>query len=341
MFLFNSRKELPLTKISGRTVPEITSKSKPQPEAQALLAPGLTPLGYVLALEENKHALDAVNFIAHGLPEREAVWWACQSARTVAEKLNSAERAALAAAEAWVRSPSPEKKAAAAAAAAKTEFKGPGGWAAQAAGWTQDPAPLKPAPKSADAAPPPVLTPPAVGGAILLAAGLAGKSPMPEVPPAKPAMPAAPALPGKPNVNLKAPDASALAGAAGAIKAPNPNISVPGVAAPALPTLAVPAPGLQAPAISAPGLPAPGIPATPAIPGIPAPGVPAMPAKPGMPQVTVPKPAAPGVSAPKIEAPGGLPKPKVPAPDAKKLAKMLQPYLDLGKDVASGKNAWG
>ena len=277
MFLFKSRKELPPTKISGRTVAEIASKSKPQPEAQALLAPGLTALGYVLALEENKHALDAVNFIAHGLPEREAVWWACQSARTVADKLNSAERTALAAAEAWVRSPSLEKKAAAAATAAKTEFKGPGGWAAQAAGWTQDPAPLKLAPKSADAAPPPALTPPAVGGAILLAAGLAGKSPMPEVPPAKPAIPAAPALPGTPNVNLKAPDASALAGAAGAIKPPSPNISAPAFAPPAAPTLSMPTPNLQAPAISAPGL------AAPAIPGLPAPAIPAMPAKPGMP----------------------------------------------------------
>jgi hypothetical protein len=134
MFLFNSRKELPLTKISGRTVAEIAAKSKPQPEAQALLAPGLTALGYVLTLEENRHALDAVNFLANGLPEREAVWWACQSARTVAEKLNSAERAALVAAEAWVRNPSPEKKAAASEAAARTEFKGPGGWAAQAVG---------------------------------------------------------------------------------------------------------------------------------------------------------------------------------------------------------------
>jgi hypothetical protein len=340
MFLFKSRKELPLTKISGRTVAEIASKSKPQPEAQALLAPGLTPLGYVLALEENKHALDAVNFIAHGLPEREAVWWACQSAQMVAEKLNSAERSALAAAEAWVRNPSPEKKAAATAAAAKTEFKGPGGWAAQAAGWAQDPAPLKLGPKSADAAPPPALTPPAVGGAILLAAGLAGKSPMPEVPPAKPAIPAAPALPGTASVNLKAPNVSALTGAAGAIKPPSPTITAPGFAVPAAPTLAMPTPSLQAPAITAPGVAAPGIPSAPVVPGIPAPGMSALPQKPGMPQVTVPKPTMPAVSAPKIETPGGLPKPKVPAPDAKKLAKLLQPYLDLGKDVGSGKNSW-
>ena len=78
----------------------------------------------------------------------------------------------------------------------------------------------------------------------------------------------------------------------------------------------------QAPGVSMPG---PAKPAGPTLPGLP-----------GMPQATAP--AAPAVAAPNVQAPGGLPKPKVPAPDNKKLAKMLQPYLDLGKDVASGKN---
>jgi hypothetical protein len=73
----------PLPRIAAPTAAEIAARSKPSPPAQALLKPSQTPAEYLQALEQNQHGHDAVNLLAHGLPERESTWWACQSSRTV------------------------------------------------------------------------------------------------------------------------------------------------------------------------------------------------------------------------------------------------------------------
>jgi hypothetical protein len=156
-----------------------------------LLKPGMTSSEYIHALEQNKQSVDAVKALAHGMPERDSVSWACQSSQKVADKLNPEEKAASHAAEAWTKNPTPANKAAAAEAASKTDFKGPGGWAAQAAAWTQSPAApaapaatgagasAAPAVAGAPAAPAaPALTAAAVVGSILLAAGLSNQPPM-------------------------------------------------------------------------------------------------------------------------------------------------------------------
>jgi hypothetical protein len=117
--------------------------------------------------------LDATNGLAHGMPERESVWWACQSSQKVATKLNPEEAAAQKAAEAWVKNPSPATQSAAQAAASKTDYSGPGGWAAQAAAWSK---PAASAP--ATATPAPSLTAAAVSGSVLLASGLAKRPAM-------------------------------------------------------------------------------------------------------------------------------------------------------------------
>src|SRR6476620_2039988 len=126
-----------LPKINA-TGPELAAKSNLSPAAKALAKPGQSPGEYVHALEENKMPVDAASALAHGMPERESVWWACQSSQKVGDKLNPEEHAATKAAENWVKNPTPQTKAAAAAAASKTDYKGPGGWAAQAAAWSKD-----------------------------------------------------------------------------------------------------------------------------------------------------------------------------------------------------------
>jgi hypothetical protein len=183
------RPVVPLPKLTTPSAADLAAKAKAQPASQALLKPGMTSSEYIHALQEKKQSLDAVNALAHGMPERDAVSWAAQSSQKVAAKLNPQEQAAAKAAEAWVKNPSDATKAAAAEAASKTDFKGPGGWAAQAAAWAQSPAPATgSAPAGAPtgaaaggatatpAAPP--LTPAAVAGAVLLAAGLSNAPPM-------------------------------------------------------------------------------------------------------------------------------------------------------------------
>lgn len=247
MFLFK-RPVVQLPKLTTPAATDLAAKAKLPPASQALLKPGMTSGEYIHALEENKQSLDAVNALAHGMPERESVHWACQSSRKVGDKLNAEDSAALAAAEAWVKTPNDATKTAAETAASKTDFTGPGGWAAQAAAWSQGAPGMVPAAPQAGqtvspvaAAPPAGLTAPAVAGAVLLAAGLANRPPMP---PAK---------------------------------------------------------------------------------------------KPAIPQV--PQVAAPSVAPPPSGAPAATPS-EPPPVDQAKLAKPLQPFIDLGKDVASGKNTW-
>jgi hypothetical protein len=222
-----------LPKLTAPTGADLAAKFKPSPPAQALVKPGQSSSDYVHALEQNKMPLDAVHGLAHGMPERESVWWACQSSRKVGGKLNPQELSATSAAENWVKNPTPVNKALAAHAASKTDFKGPGGWAAQAAAWSKGPSPAAAAPAKAavpgaPAATAPALTPAAVAGSVVLAAGLVKRPAM--APPSKPQL--GPPKLGQPKLGL-----------------------------PTLPT----APKLAAPKPSAPTLTPPSAPAAPAV----------------------------------------------------------------------------
>lgn len=204
---------VPLPKLTTPSAADLAAKFKPQPPAAALLKPGMSSSEYVHALEQNKMPTDTVNALAHGMPEKDSVSWACQSSRKVEGKLNSADKSALDAAEAWVKNPTEATKSAAASAAGKANMQGTGGWAAQAAAWSS-PAPAAAAP-GAPAVAAPSLTAPAVAGAVLLAAGLMKAPPMPEVPRADPLKaPVLPAVPGAqppPPPEVPAPDQNKLA----------------------------------------------------------------------------------------------------------------------------------
>ncbi len=228
--IFPAKPAPPLPHLTTPSATELAAKAKSPPAAQALLKPGMSSSEYVHALEQHKMPLDAVHALAHGMPERHAVWWAAQSSQKVAGKLNPQELAANQAAEAWVKNPTAANQAAAAAAAGKTDFKGPGGWAAQAAAWSKPPVPQAPAVGGAapalnapNAPKPPALAPAAVAGAVLLAAGLSSR----------PAM----SLPQKPDLKL-------------------PKLAVPKVAAPKIEAPKVAAPKIAAPAVTPPAVPA-------------------------------------------------------------------------------------
>lgn len=111
---------------------------------------------------------DALKLIAHALPKRESVWWACICSRSVLGSGPSGDELhAINAAEAWVYEPTDDNARAAYAWAEKLGFKTPGGWAAVAAFWSSGT--LSP-PDQPVVPPADYLTGVAVAGAVMLAA---------------------------------------------------------------------------------------------------------------------------------------------------------------------------
>jgi hypothetical protein len=159
-----------LPKITAPTAAQIAQTSQPNSAAQQLLNPQQTPSQYLNVLHEKQMGDEMVKTMAHGMPDREGVWWASQSAEKVSDKLPPDDLQAMKAAQAWAKNPTEATQAAAAAAAAKTNLQGPGALAAQGAAWAQ---PTTPPAAPAGAVPAaPRLTPLAVSGAVLLAAAI-------------------------------------------------------------------------------------------------------------------------------------------------------------------------
>ena len=111
---------------------------------------------------------DALRLIAHALPKREAVWWACMCARAVpALEPNALDAEALAAAELWVRRSDEATRRATMEPAQKGGFRSAESWAAVGAFWSGGNISADGLP---EVEPAPNLTGVAVVGAILLAA---------------------------------------------------------------------------------------------------------------------------------------------------------------------------
>ncbi|RMF88341.1 MAG: hypothetical protein D6736_10780, partial [Nitrospinota bacterium] len=126
-----------LGKIKAQTAAEICQHWELEEGAKALLQDDLTPQQFLTLLIEHEQFLDATRFLAHALPKREAVWWACLCIRSVLEEdVPPEEIAALQAAERWVIDPSEEHRRAAMQAAEATEFNTPSSWAAMGAFWS-------------------------------------------------------------------------------------------------------------------------------------------------------------------------------------------------------------
>jgi hypothetical protein len=102
----------PLQQIRGTA--ELVTVADLGEEARAVLVPGAalpTQRAFVALLMERGLYMDAVRFIAHALPRREAVWWAWVCARKSAgETPKPPIKAALDAAERWVVQPTEEHR---------------------------------------------------------------------------------------------------------------------------------------------------------------------------------------------------------------------------------------
>ncbi|MBS0522962.1 MAG: hypothetical protein JSS04_04925 [Proteobacteria bacterium] len=120
-------------------------------------------------LEKAGLLIEATRLIAHALPAREAVWWACTCSRhTAASGTNlAAEAQVREAAEEWVRKPTDEHRRSAMKQAETAGFSSAEAWAAVGAFWSGD----SMAPPEAPKVPPqPHFTGLAVAGSVALAA---------------------------------------------------------------------------------------------------------------------------------------------------------------------------
>jgi len=97
------------------------------------------PLAYAQTLLRSRQPADAIAFLAHLLPRREAVWWARQCAAAILGR--RAEDARLLAADAWVREPDDERRQAALKLGEAGNRTLPTTWLALAAGWSPVPRP--------------------------------------------------------------------------------------------------------------------------------------------------------------------------------------------------------
>ena len=103
-------------------------------EAMALLRPDLPPVDFIQLLVGKKLYADAVRFLAHALPKREAVWWAWVSARRAAGQEPSPKiKTSLQATEKWIADPKEENRRAAMAAAQTADLGTAAGCAGLAA----------------------------------------------------------------------------------------------------------------------------------------------------------------------------------------------------------------
>jgi hypothetical protein len=156
-----------LRKITGATA-EICGLFPLSAEGRALLEPDLPAGAFIDRLCAEELWIDAVRFLAHGLPKREAVWWACLAARSaLGDAPPETLRLAVETAEGWVYRPNEDNRRAAMQAATAAGSDNPAGWAARGAFWsggslTAPDAPVVP--------PGETLTAQAVAGAVCLAA---------------------------------------------------------------------------------------------------------------------------------------------------------------------------
>ena len=135
--------------------------------AAALLAGEPTASEFLRSLIEAELFEDAINYLAHGLPRREAVWWGCQCVRETPVAKGGADEKAVAAAEAWVYGPDEEHRKVADKAAEAAGLRSPAGLVAQAVGWSGGSL----APEGLDEVPPPEhLTGRMVAAAVIVAA---------------------------------------------------------------------------------------------------------------------------------------------------------------------------
>ena len=131
-----TRLPIEMKKVTASSAQDITQHFELQEESQSLLSAEQTPAEFFQILLDNGHYHDAITFLAHAIPAREAVWWACLCARYHLDNSDEQYQQALTAAETWVRKPTEENRRSAEKEAEAGNYDSPASWAAAAAFWS-------------------------------------------------------------------------------------------------------------------------------------------------------------------------------------------------------------
>jgi hypothetical protein len=126
----------PPLKLASAVIATVLERADLAPEAAAAAAGAPDAAAALGRIVEAGMMADAARFMAHALPKREAVWWACMCARATEPEAPPPDAEALVAAEAWVRKPEEELRRTAMAAAEAAGFRSPEAWAAVGAFWS-------------------------------------------------------------------------------------------------------------------------------------------------------------------------------------------------------------
>lgn len=126
-----------MKKVLNKLAIELCTHYEMEKEAETLLTPEQTPEQFLKALIADNQYYSAIVFLAHALPKRESVWWACICTKaTVTDKTSKDNLEALKSAEQWVYSPTEDNRRLAENLAEKTEYITPASWTAMAAFWS-------------------------------------------------------------------------------------------------------------------------------------------------------------------------------------------------------------
>lgn len=126
-----------LVKIQDANAAEICARFELDDKAQRLLRGPMAPREFVDALITHKQHEAGIDFVAHSLPARDAIWWGCLCwQHACGSNLAPPDKAAARAAVQWVLRPTEQNRAAAKAPAEAAGPTSPAGALARAANWT-------------------------------------------------------------------------------------------------------------------------------------------------------------------------------------------------------------
>ncbi|KLN95827.1 DUF6931 family protein [Moellerella wisconsensis] len=124
-----------LIKIPYKQVNDILIKFAPDKELLVIAKEYAAPLAFINQLNTLARHTDLVLFLAHALPVRESVWWACCCSQLI-HSWQDNEHKALQAAQMWVRYGDEKCRQLAGNAVTSSGLDTGAGWVAQAAFWS-------------------------------------------------------------------------------------------------------------------------------------------------------------------------------------------------------------
>lgn len=124
-----------LSRIKASTANELVQHFDLSDEGDSIAVLDEAPVKVITQLLSKENYHDAVTMLAHALPKREAVWWACLAARKALDPEQAADAACITATELWVRDPSELNRKAAKKLGDSRKKKSAAAWAATAASW--------------------------------------------------------------------------------------------------------------------------------------------------------------------------------------------------------------